>query len=389
MNQTLTSVRTYAIGFVLFSTMIIAHELGHTLTALLLGEKVISFNLGFGPELWSSTLFNVKLTIRAIFIGGYVILPEIFSIPSYKAFLIFVAGGVVNIVFGLALLSFVVKRQSPIRLLQIPVLIFRAVMNAINLVQAGKNLYQAIILRLNARKKNKEEESQNDDVKITSVNVTSIDDNSQKSINSVKSNKFSKTTTEKTCNVQEEKVTLSINPFPMMKQLGTGSVKDIIETFAIISIFTGVLNLMPLPLFDGSKYVLLFLRIVTGQKVAEIALAMYAIFFLSFMIFGSICNATANLIRPAAEFRSYTSTKDEDVEIFNFFNQVVLYLYNQTSSELTFEERYRQAVEEFPAHMSKILQKDKIEMAESTIQAMKVYVESIRSKIYEQIKQNK
>jgi hypothetical protein len=323
-----------------------------------LGEKVVSFNLGFGPQLWSTTFFDVKIAFRAIFIGGYVILPEIFSIPSYKAFLIFVAGGVVNILFGLALLLFVVKRKSPIRLLRIPVLIFRAVINAINLVQAGKNLYQAIILRVNDRKKNKKLEIQNDDIKITSANVTSVDDNSQKSMNSIKSNKFSKTTTVKTIDTEEEKVTLSINPFPMMKQLGTGSVKDIIKTFAIISIFTGVLNLMPLPLFDGSKYVLLFLRIFTGQKVAEIALAMYAMFFLSFIIFGSICNATANLIRPAAKFRSNTSAKDEDVEIFNFLSQVVLDLYNQTSSELTFDERYQLAVEQFPAYMSKILLKN-------------------------------
>lgn len=68
---------------------------------------------------------------------------------------------------------------------------------------------------------------------------------------------------------------------------------------------------------------------------------------------------------------------------------MVLDLYNQTSSELIFEERYQQTVEQFPAYKSKILQKSKIEMTESTIQGMKVCVESIRSKIYEQIKQNK
>ncbi len=61
----------------LFSFAIFIHEFGHFLAAKLLGFRVDTFSIGFGPALWKKTWKGVEYRISAIPFGGYVALPQL------------------------------------------------------------------------------------------------------------------------------------------------------------------------------------------------------------------------------------------------------------------------------------------------------------------------
>jgi regulator of sigma E protease len=77
--------------------LIVVHEAGHFLTALAVGMRPRSFNLGFGPPLAKTTRKGVDYALRAVPLGGYVKIPGMHR-P---------APGDVDACFGAAL------RQSP------------------------------------------------------------------------------------------------------------------------------------------------------------------------------------------------------------------------------------------------------------------------------------
>ena len=97
----------------LLGFLILIHEGGHFLFAQLFKVKVKEFSIGFGPKVWDKQGKETKYTIRLIPLGGYVnMLGEEerseeegsfnkASIP--KRMIILVAGGLVNIIFGLLL----------------------------------------------------------------------------------------------------------------------------------------------------------------------------------------------------------------------------------------------------------------------------------------------
>lgn len=61
----------------LFGLTIFVHELGHFLTARLLGLVVETFSIGFGPPLWKKRINGVVYKIGVIPLGGYVALPQL------------------------------------------------------------------------------------------------------------------------------------------------------------------------------------------------------------------------------------------------------------------------------------------------------------------------
>ncbi len=55
--------------------LILIHEAGHFFTAVLVGMKPRSFNIGFGPPLAKTTRNGIVYAVRAIPLGGYVKIP--------------------------------------------------------------------------------------------------------------------------------------------------------------------------------------------------------------------------------------------------------------------------------------------------------------------------
>ena len=102
----------------LLGFLILIHEGGHFLFAKLFKVKVKEFSIGFGPKVWDKQGKETKYTIRLIPLGGYVnMLGEeerseeegSFNKASIlKRIVILVAGGLVNIIFGLLLYFFLV-----------------------------------------------------------------------------------------------------------------------------------------------------------------------------------------------------------------------------------------------------------------------------------------
>ena len=61
----------------LFSFAIFIHEFGHFLAARWRGLRVDAFSIGFGPVLWKKLINGVEWRISAIPFGGYVAIPDV------------------------------------------------------------------------------------------------------------------------------------------------------------------------------------------------------------------------------------------------------------------------------------------------------------------------
>lgn len=103
------------IGFLkiafLLGFLILIHELGHFLVAKLFDVKIKQFAIGFGPTIWKKQGKETTYELKAIPMGGFVnMLGEEEPVEDDRAYnkksipkrmCILVAGGAVNIIFGL------------------------------------------------------------------------------------------------------------------------------------------------------------------------------------------------------------------------------------------------------------------------------------------------
>lgn len=103
------------IGFLkiafLLGFLILIHELGHFLVAKLFNVKIKQFAIGFGPTIWKKQGKETSYELKAIPLGGFVnMLGEEEPVEDERAYnkksilqrmSILVAGGAVNIIFGL------------------------------------------------------------------------------------------------------------------------------------------------------------------------------------------------------------------------------------------------------------------------------------------------
>ena len=97
----------FLLGFLIF-----IHEGGHFLVAKLCKIKVKEFAIGFGPIIWKKQGKKTKYVLRLIPLGGFVdLLGEEQAVDeegsysnasAFKKIAILLAGGMVNIIFGLA-----------------------------------------------------------------------------------------------------------------------------------------------------------------------------------------------------------------------------------------------------------------------------------------------
>ena len=107
---------------ILLGFLVFIHESGHFIVAKLCKVKVLEFSIGFGPKIWSKQGKETKYSFRIIPLGGYVnMLGEEerseeegsyskASIP--KRIGILLAGGLVNIIFGILVYFILVGTAS-------------------------------------------------------------------------------------------------------------------------------------------------------------------------------------------------------------------------------------------------------------------------------------
>ena len=75
--ETLYTILAIVACVLLFSFAIFIHEFGHFLAARWRGLRVDAFSIGFGPVLWKKTINGVEWRISAIPFGGYVAIPDV------------------------------------------------------------------------------------------------------------------------------------------------------------------------------------------------------------------------------------------------------------------------------------------------------------------------
>lgn len=94
-----------------FIFIVVVHEFGHYLFAVLFGVKVHEFAIGFGPELYRKKGKKTDFRINAVPLGGYVKLKgedpteeedpdSLYGVSAWKRFLIVLAGPIFSILAG-------------------------------------------------------------------------------------------------------------------------------------------------------------------------------------------------------------------------------------------------------------------------------------------------
>ena len=102
------------IMILLIGLLILVHELGHLLTALMFKTKVDKFGIGLpiGPTLWEKKVGGLTLVIHAFLFGGYVSFPDddkesdipkdsperLMNKPVWQRAIIFSAGVIANVI---------------------------------------------------------------------------------------------------------------------------------------------------------------------------------------------------------------------------------------------------------------------------------------------------
>ena len=107
-----------------FSVVIFIHELGHFIVAKKSGIRVNEFSIGMGPKLFSVTKGETDYSVRALPIGGFVAMEgedeeseaedSFNKAPVANRIAVVVAGAVMNIILGFAILVFLTSQQEHI-----------------------------------------------------------------------------------------------------------------------------------------------------------------------------------------------------------------------------------------------------------------------------------
>lgn len=108
------------IAILVFGFLIATHELGHFLTAKLLGVKVNEFSIGMGPSLYSKQKGETLYSVRAFPVGGFCAMegedddsadPRAFGrAAGWKKLLILCAGAAMNFLTGLLIIMILYSR---------------------------------------------------------------------------------------------------------------------------------------------------------------------------------------------------------------------------------------------------------------------------------------
>lgn len=121
-TSVLTTIALILIGVLLFELIIFIHEFGHFITAKKSGIKVNEFSLGMGPKIFSFGKGETKYSLRIFPIGGFCAMegedeespePRAFNNAKvWKRMIVVIAGAVMNIILGFALMFVVVVQQD-------------------------------------------------------------------------------------------------------------------------------------------------------------------------------------------------------------------------------------------------------------------------------------
>ena len=111
-------------AIVIFGVLVAVHELGHFLTAKLCGVRVNEFSIGMGPVLWKKEAGETQYSLRMLPLGGFCAMEgedeesdaegSFSKAPVANRIAVVVAGAVMNIILGFAVLVFLTSQEEVI-----------------------------------------------------------------------------------------------------------------------------------------------------------------------------------------------------------------------------------------------------------------------------------
>lgn len=298
----------FLLGFLIF-----IHEGGHFLVAKLCKINVKEFAIGFGPVIWKKQGKKTKYVLRTIPLGGFVdLLGEEQAVDaegsfskasSLKKIAILLAGGMVNIIFGLAVYFILtttmgnfatttVDRTGENYAAQIAGIQPGDKITQINGKKIKrKNQIDKILEKNNGERINLTIERNNEKLEITLTPTFEENKNTKR--------KYYLGIIFKTCEKKFgsniyygfwDTVEFSVSIIDNVKQLFTGNVgveelaglvgisEVIVKTkntsqflyiLALISLSLGVTNLLPIPPLDGGKILLVLIETIIRRPIKE------------------------------------------------------------------------------------------------------------------------
>ncbi len=295
----------FLIGFLIF-----IHEAGHYVACRLSGVKVKEFAIGFGPKIYQKQGKETLFTLRIIPLGGFNdILGESEKVDDKSAFcnaklskriFIIVAGGLVNIVFGI-----LVYFSFSLILCEIPSTTVDELLAECEIINSGIEVGDTII-----KLDDKIIETKNDidtfmaDTKGEDVLVTVRKSNGEIKEYITKQTEYNGTfilgvsAAPKENVLLNEKIVYSADAtivfmyktaisvknmftgnFRMEQLMGpigitelvaeSNSLDNFVYLLSVISISLGITNLLPLPALDGGKLILLIVEGIRRKPLEE------------------------------------------------------------------------------------------------------------------------
>lgn len=113
------------ISVLVFGLVVMIHEFGHFAVAKICGIKVNEFSIGMGPKIFGKKKGDTEYNLRALPIGGFVAMEgedegenvsegSFNSVPVQSRILVVIAGAVMNMILGFAVLLFLVSGEDAI-----------------------------------------------------------------------------------------------------------------------------------------------------------------------------------------------------------------------------------------------------------------------------------
>lgn len=297
-----------AIKFIfLLGFLVLIHEGGHFLVAKFFNVRVNEFSIGFGKKLIGKQKGETLYALRAVPLGGYVMLegeeeessdPRAYNNKSvWQRMLIILAGGVVNIIFGLTVYLIIATGIGNYYSMVIsePVAGYSAEQAGI---QAGDELISANGKRLRLKTDLDKIISEAQGEPITFIVernneniemiITPTQHENERYVIGVNFKEAENTISNRLYYGFWNTVNFSGSIVNNVKDLLTGGVKteqlmgpigistvvsqtqgivDFVYILALISLSLGVTNLLPFPPLDGGKFVLLVIEAIRRKKL--------------------------------------------------------------------------------------------------------------------------
>lgn len=331
---------------IVFSIVILSHELGHFFMAKRMGVRVEVFSIGFGPKIWSFKKGDTQYVISAIPVGGYVKMAgeepreelkgtewEFYSKPICKRFNIVVAGAVVNYILGFVLFCTVFMKGAPVPTSRIGKILEGYPAEKVGLrendkiieIDGKKVKYWEDVLEILHNKKEKDmtmltvtrdgelltftisgKSAEQKDIFGKPVKVTLIGIAPSNEVDFVKhgffkSIKIGAQTTWRitvltyraiwgmlTGALSVKEVSGPIGIFAMTGQVAKMGLVPLLWMSAIISVSLAIFNLLPFPILDGGHILFLGLEKLKGRpidmKVQEVVQQIALVLLITFML---------------------------------------------------------------------------------------------------------